>query len=67
MKRVSVLVVVAVFVLWVGPVLAADDVVIEEIQSDVNATKEKAEGNNSRIQALEAGSGNENGLPVYQP
>ena len=54
MKRVLVLVVVALFVLWVGPVLAADEVAIEEIQSEVNATKEKADGNNSRIQALEA-------------
>ena len=53
MKRVLVLVIVGLFVLWVGSALAADEVVIEEIQTEVTETKAKADGNNSRIQALE--------------
>jgi hypothetical protein len=55
MKRVLVLVVVGLFVLWVGPALAADEAVIGEIQTEVSVTKSKAEANAAEIQSLKGG------------
>ena len=44
-KRVLIMLVLAVFLLWAGAARVADEVVIQEIPSEVSVTKSKANTN----------------------
>ena len=54
MKCKALVIFVSLTLFMTGTLFAADTGAIEDLQNDVSATRNKANGNNSRIQALEA-------------